>query len=86
MTTVNISTTKNKVEVVDAVQNIVEVDASTNNVVEVGVTGPQGPAFDINLNHQDKVNNSIMYYDGSSDTLKLDGTRTIENLVDGGNF
>ena len=86
MTTVNISTTKNKVEVVDAVQNIVEVDASTNNVVEVGVTGPQGPAFAITLNDTDKVDNSIMYYQQSSDTLRLDATRTIENLVDGGNF
>jgi len=76
MTEVNITTVKNTVEVVD----------STNNVIEVSTTGPQGPAFPIDLNHQDKVNNSIMYYDGSSDTLKLDETRTIENLVDGGNF
>lgn len=86
MTTVNINTTKNQVEVVDSVNNVVEVDASTTNTVEVAVAGPQGPGFDLSLNHANKVNNSIMYYQQSSDTLRLDSTRTVENLVDGGNF
>ena len=76
MTSVNISTTKNTVEVINA----------TTNVIEVSTTGPQGPAFAIDLNHVDKVNNSIMYYEASSDTLKLDNTVTVEKLVDGGNF
>tara|TARA_R100001510_G_C7615024_1_gene177458 strand:- start:393 stop:620 length:228 start_codon:yes stop_codon:yes gene_type:complete len=66
-------------------KNIVKVNGETR-VVTVKTQGPQGPAFNISLNSQDKVNNSIMYYEASSDTLKLDSTRTVENLVDGGNF
>jgi len=76
MTSVNISTTRNTVEIIDA----------TTNVIEVSTQGPQGPAFSIALDDSSKQNNSIMYYDSNSDTLKLDGTRTVENLVDGGNF
>ena len=78
MSQVNITTTK----------NTVTVNGETR-VVTVATQGPQGPAgsgFDITLNHSSKVNNSIMYYQQSSDTLRLDETRTVENLVDGGNF
>ena len=78
MSNINISQTKNKVT----------VNGSTR-VVTVKTAGPQGAkgdGFDITLNHADKVNNSIMYYQQSSDTLRLDATRTVENLVDGGNF
>jgi len=76
----NINITQNK--------NTVTVNGETR-VVTVKTAGPQGPAgsgFDITLNHANKVNNSIMYYQQSSDTLRLDETRTVENLVDGGNF
>ena len=76
----NINITQNK--------NTVTVNGETR-VVTVKTAGPQGPAgagFDITLNHASKVNNSIMYYQQSSDTLRLDATRTVENLVDGGNF
>jgi len=69
-------------------KNTVTVNGETR-VVTVKTAGPQGPqgvGFDITLNHAGKVNNSIMYYQQSSDTLKLDSTRTVENLVDGGNF
>ena len=75
MSNINISQTKNKVT----------VNGSTR-VVTVKTAGPQGEGFDITLNHAGKVNNSIMYYQKSSDTLRLDATRTVENLVDGGNF
>jgi hypothetical protein len=78
MSQVNITTTK----------NTVTVNGETR-VVTVATQGSQGPAgsgFDITLNHDNKVNNSIMYYQQSSDTLRLDDTRTVENLVDGGNF
>ena len=74
----NISQTKNKVTV-----------NGETRVVTVKTAGPQGiqgEGFDITLNHAGKVNNSIMYYQQSSDTLRLDATRTVENLVDGGNF
>ena len=73
----NINITQNK--------NTVTVNGETR-VVTVKTAGPQGAGFDIALNHASKVNNSIMYYQQSSDTLRLDATRTGENLVDGGNF
>ena len=78
MSSINISQTKNKVTV-----------NGETRVVTVKTAGPQGiqgEGFDITLNHAGKVNNSIMYYQQSSDTLRLDATRTVENLVDGGNF
>ena len=78
MSNINISQTKNKVTV-----------NGETRVVTVKTAGPQGiqgPGFDITLNHAGKVNNSIMYYQQSSDTLRLDATRTVENLVDGGNY
>ena len=76
----NINITQNK--------NTVTVNGETRVVtVKTAVPqGPQGEGFDITLNHASKVNNSIMYYQQSSDTLRLDATRTVENLVDGGNF
>ena len=73
----NINITQNK--------NTVTVNGETR-VVTVKTAGPQGAAFEIPLNHASKVNNSIMYYQQSSDTLRLDATRTVENLVDGGNY
>ena len=73
----NINVTQNK--------NTVTVNGETR-VVTVKTAGPQGAGFEIPLNHSSKVNNSIMYYQQSSDTLRLDATRTVENLVDGGNF
>ena len=78
MSNINISQTKNKVTV-----------NGETRVVTVKTAGPQGiqgAGIDITLNHAGKVNNSIMYYQQSSDTLRLDATRTVENLVDGGNF
>ena len=78
MSNISVSQTKNKITV-----------NGETRVVTVKTAGPQGPkgdGFDITLNHSGKVNNSIMYYQQSSDTLRLDGTRTVENLVDGGNF
>lgn len=69
-------------------KNTITVNGETR-VVTVKTAGPQGAkgdGFDITLNHAGKVNNSIMYYQSSSDTLRLDSTRTVENLVDGGNF
>ncbi len=78
MSNINISQTKNKVTV--------NGETRVVTVKTAGPQGPQGEGFDITLNHAGKVNNSIMYYQQSSDTLRLDATRTVENLVDGGNF
>ena len=70
---------------VNQTKNTITVNGETRGVT-VKTAGPQGAGFDLALNHASKVNNSIMYYQQSSDTLRLDATRTVENLVDGGNF
>ena len=78
MTSINITTER----------NTVTVDGETN-VVTVATQGPQGPQFSstaTSLNDSNKVNNSVVYFDSSSGTFKADQTRTVENLVDGGNF
>ena len=69
-------------------RNTVTVNGDTN-VVTVATQGPQGPQFSTtgtNLNDSNKVNNSVVYFDSTSGTFKADQTRTVENLVDGGNF
>ena len=70
--------------------NKVEVSqVSDVTTVEITTVGPQGPSFsntDTTLNDSNKVNNSVVYFDSSSGTFKADSTRTVENLVDGGNF
>ena len=69
-------------------RNTVTVNGDTN-VVTVATQGPQGESFSTtgtNLNDSNKVNNSVVYFDSSSGTFKADQTRTVENLVDGGNF
>ena len=79
MTSVNIATTKNTV-------TVNEGDAT---VVTVATQGPQGPSFATSgttMNDSNKVNNSVVYFDSASGTFKADQTRTVENLVDGGNF
>ena len=67
--------------------NKVEVSqVSDVTTVEITTVGPQGPGYDLTLEHSDKVNDSIMYYDQSSNKVKLDSTTTKLKLVDGGNF
>jgi len=78
MSSVNVSTTR----------NTVTVNGDTS-VVTVTTQGPQGESFSTtgtNLNDSNKVNNSVVYFDSTSGTFKADQTRTVENLVDGGNF
>ena len=38
------------------------------------------------LDDSAKVNNSVVYFSSASGTFKADATRTVENLVDGGNY
>nr|BAR30995.1 hypothetical protein [uncultured Mediterranean phage uvMED] len=79
MTSVNITTTK----------NTVTVNEGDTTVVTVATQGPQGPAFaatGTSLDDSAKVNNSVLYFSSASGTFKADATRTVENLVDGGNF
>ena len=79
MTSVNITTTK----------NTVTVNEGDSTVVTVATQGPQGPSFattGTTLDDSAKVNNSVLYFSSASGTFKADATRTVENLVDGGNF
>ena len=74
---------------VSLVQNTVTVSEDSANVISVAQIGPQGPTFTTSgssLDDSAKVNNSVVYYSSSSGTFKADATRTVENLVDGGNF
>ncbi len=67
--------------------NKVEVSqVSDVTTVEITTVGPQGPGFDLTLEHTDKVNDSVMYYDSTSNKVKLDATTTKLTLVNGGNF
>ena len=68
---------------------VVVSQVSDVTTVELTTQGPQGPAFattGTTLNDSSKVNNSVVYFDSTSGTFKADATRTVENLVDGGNF
>ena len=69
-------------------KNTVTVNGDTS-VVTVATQGPQGPQFSTTgttLNDSNKVNGSVVFFDSTSGTFKADQTRTVENLVDGGNF
>ena len=79
MTSVNITTTKNTVEVTE----------NPTTTVTIATQGAQGESFAVSgtsLNDSNKVNNSVVYFSQSDGTFKADATRTVENLVDGGNF
>ena len=79
MTSVNITTTK----------NTVTVNEGESTVLTVVTRGPQGQSFSLTgttLDDSAKVNNSVLYFNQSSGTFKADATRTVENLVAGGNF
>ena len=57
--------------------------------VELTTQGPQGPAFattGTSLNDSNKVDGSVVFFDSTSGTFIADSTRTVTNLVDGGNF
>tara|TARA_Y100000114_G_C11763616_1_gene331581 strand:- start:3056 stop:3292 length:237 start_codon:yes stop_codon:yes gene_type:complete len=69
-------------------KNTVTVNGETR-VVTVKTSGPQGPqgeGFDITLDHSNKVDNSVMYYQQSSGKVILDSNVTTLKLVNGGNF
>jgi len=76
MTTVNITTNK----------NTVTVDESNSSVIEVATQGPQGASADDAINLDSVVDKSIVYYDGSSSSLKANNTWTTDTLTNGGNF
>ena len=73
MTTVNITTKK----------NTVTIDEDNSSVITVATQGPQAPT---QVNVDSAVDKSIVYYDGSSSSLKANNTWTTDTLTNGGNF
>ena len=73
MTTVNITTNK----------NTVTIDENNSSVITVATQGPQAPN---QVNVDSAVDKSIVYYDGSSSSLKANNTWTTDTLTNGGNF
>ena len=76
MTSVNITTNK----------NTVTVDENNSSVITVATQGPQGPSAADEINVDNAVNRSIVYYDSTSSSLKADANWTTNTLTDGGNF
>ena len=79
MSSDNITTTK----------NTDTVNEGDSTVVTVATQGPQGESFSTTgtiMNDSAKVNNSVVFFHEASGTFKADATRTVENLVDGGNY
>jgi hypothetical protein len=76
MTTVNVTTNK----------NTVTVDESNSSVITVATQGPQGASATDIINLDNAINKSIVYYDGSSSSLKANNTWTTDTLTNGGNF
>ena len=76
MTTVNVTTNK----------NTVTVDENNSSVIEVATQCPQGASAADEINVDNAVNRSIVYYDSTSSSLKADATWTTSTITDGGNF
>ena len=76
MTSVNITTNK----------NTVTIDENNSSVITVATQGPQGASATNEVNTDNAVNRSIVYYDSTSSSLKADATWTTNTLTDGGNF
>ncbi len=76
MTSVNITTNK----------NTVTVDEDNSSVITVATQGPQGGSAADAINVDSAVNKSIVYYDGSSSSLKANNTWTTDTLTNGGSF
>ena len=68
--------------------NTVRIKRSTGSSAPTSLANAElaFAATGTSLNDSNKVNNSVVYFDSSSGTFKADQTRTVENLVDGGNF
>ena len=85
MTTVNVTKTENTITVTD--NNVTTtVKVPETSVVTATTVGPQGPTADNEVNVDNAVNKSIVYYDGSSSSLKANSTWTTDTLTNWGNF
>ena len=76
MSSVNITTNK----------NTVTIDENNSSVITVATQGPQGASAADEINVDNAINKSIVYYDSTSSSLKADATWTTSSLTNGGNF
>ena len=84
MTTVNVTKTENTITVTD--NNVTTtVKVPETSVVTATTVGPQGANASM-IDTDNAVNKSIVYYDGSSSSLKANSTWTTDTLTNGGNF
>jgi hypothetical protein len=81
MTSVNVTTTTNTVEVTTN-GNTTVVSAITQG--PQGPQGPAGPGFDIDSTA--KVDKSVVYYDAAAGQFKADTVWTTTTLTFGGDF
>ena len=86
MTTVNVTTTNNKVTVTENGSSTVVQNPVTTTVTAT-TAGPQGASgLGTTVNDAAKVDKSVIYYDSASGSFKADDTWTIDTIVLGGNF
>jgi hypothetical protein len=94
MTSVNITTVSNTVDVTTETGTVV-VQVPVISTVTAITEGPQGPSgnpqdlYFSELNDVDttgKVDQSVVYYSAADAKFKADGLNTILSLTDGGNF
>jgi len=85
MTSVNVTTQNNKVQVTESgtTVNVASSKVATVEAVTAGPRGPVGPSG-LEVDSTAKVSGSVVYYDGSA--FKADATWTTSTLTDGGNF
>jgi len=88
-----------RVEIAPARPTIVSVDPADQNIVSVvrnetnvaiTAAGPKETVGTLasleDLDVSNKVDKSVVYYDGISDAFKADALYTVITLTDGGNF
>ena len=93
MTTVNVTTTTNTVDITNETGTVV-VQVPVTSTVTAITQGPQGsigPAVgglgeipDVDVTG--KIDSSVLYYNASTAKFTVDGINTILSLTDGGNF
>ena len=88
-----------KVEVTPVSPTVVSVDpqdpsivsvVESNALVALSTAGPKEQAATLaalqDVDASNRVDNSVLYYDGNSETFKANSLNTISTLTDGGNF
>lgn len=87
---VEISPTRPTIVSVDPQDKAVVTITQNQTLVGVAASGPKetvgtlGSLEDLDVGN--KVDKSLVYYDGNSDTFKADSLHTVFTLTDGGNF